>query len=62
MSTKSCSKCNVSFECCNEKEGCWCENVWLDIPTLNHLKQEYSNCLCYNCLKQYSKEEVSEKK
>lgn len=55
MSSKQCSKCQVSFECTNEKEGCWCETVFVDIHTLNHLKQTYNNCLCPVCLKEFAK-------
>jgi len=53
MSFKKCSKCKVEFECGNEKPGCWCENLYLDIATLNELKAKYDNCLCPNCLKEY---------
>jgi hypothetical protein len=54
MSVKSCSKCSATFECSNEKMGCWCENLFLDIDTLKKLKEEYDNCLCPNCLKEYA--------
>ncbi len=54
MSSKNCSKCNVVFECSNEKRGCWCEDLLLDIKTLKTLKEQYDNCLCPLCLKDYS--------
>jgi len=60
MAIKSCSKCTIAFECSNEKEGCWCEEVYLDLNTLKTLKKEYANCLCPACLKAYSP--VQEKK
>jgi hypothetical protein len=58
MSLKKCSKCSASFECCNEQPGCWCETVFLDLPTLKQLKQEFDNCLCPQCLKPYSIEKA----
>ncbi|MBL7889732.1 MAG: cysteine-rich CWC family protein [Bacteroidetes bacterium] len=54
MTTKKCSKCGQDFQCSNEKMGCWCEDLYLDIQTLNELKKEYDNCLCPTCLKEYS--------
>jgi hypothetical protein len=54
MSIKICSKCKTSFECCNEKMGCWCEDLSIDIKTLNELKKTYDNCLCPKCLTEYS--------
>lgn len=56
--TKNCSKCDAAFECCNEKEGCWCESLYIDLGTLNSLKKTYDNCLCPNCLKEYSLREL----
>jgi hypothetical protein len=58
MSLKKCSKCEADFECCNEKEGCWCEDVFLDLETLVQLKKTFDNCLCSNCLKEYSPKEL----
>ena len=58
MSTKKCSKCEMPFECCNEKMGCWCEDLHIDLETLKELKSKYDNCLCPNCLKEYSLKEV----
>lgn len=54
MSIKVCSKCNQSFECQNETNGCWCEGLFLSIDTLNELKQQYDNCLCPTCLKEFA--------
>jgi hypothetical protein len=51
---KNCSKCKIAFDCCNEKEGCWCENLEVSLEKLALLKKEYDNCLCSNCLKEYA--------
>lgn len=56
MALKKCSKCSVTFECCNEQPGCWCEKLFLDMDTLNDLKAKYDNCLCPACLKEYEKD------
>jgi hypothetical protein len=49
--------CNTDFECCNEKPGCWCESLTIDIETLNNLKKNYNNCLCPVCLATYTTNE-----
>ncbi|MBK7182402.1 MAG: cysteine-rich CWC family protein [Bacteroidetes bacterium] len=54
MSIKICSKCSRSFECQNESMGCWCEELFLSINTLNEIKQQYDNCLCPTCLKEFA--------
>jgi hypothetical protein len=59
MSTKKCSKCETAFECSSEKDGCWCEEVYIDLSALEAIKELYDNCLCPPCLKEYSV--VSEK-
>ncbi|MGQ0828494.1 MAG: cysteine-rich CWC family protein [Bacteroidota bacterium] len=59
MAAKNCSKCTSAFECSSEKEGCWCDELYVDATTLKTLKEQYDNCLCPVCLKEYSA--VSEK-
>jgi len=58
MAIKKCSKCGSEFTCGNEKPGCWCEDLFLDIATLNELKEKYDNCLCPICLEEYSNKHV----
>jgi hypothetical protein len=53
---KKCSKCGVGFNCQNETRGCWCEQVTLSIETLHYLKEHYENCLCPQCLQEFSDE------
>jgi hypothetical protein len=50
---KTCSKCGLIFNCGNELRGCWCEEVHLDQETLDLLKENYANCLCPTCLKNF---------
>ncbi|MDF2437762.1 MAG: hypothetical protein K0Q95_2138 [Bacteroidota bacterium] len=54
MSVKACSKCKRDFECCNENPGCWCEQIKLSLDTLQELKKDFDNCLCPDCLQDYS--------
>ena len=51
--TKKCSKCEMPFNCQNESRGCWCENLQLSSQQLAHLKENYDNCLCPKCLKEF---------
>jgi hypothetical protein len=50
---KTCSKCQAVFNCQNETRGCWCESMQLSAGTLKHLKENYENCLCRECLAGY---------
>jgi hypothetical protein len=52
---KKCSKCEKEFICVNESGGCWCERVQLSIETLQSLKDNFDNCLCSFCLKNFEK-------
>jgi len=59
MAEKKCPKCFSTFNCTNESQGCWCENVTLSLEKLQFLKENYTNCLCRDCLKAF---EISELK
>jgi len=52
---KKCSKCETTFNCKNDARGCWCENINLSTQVLAHLKENYDNCLCPRCLKEFEK-------
>lgn len=54
MASKNCSKCNTPFVCDCENPGCWCENLFIDLDTLDKLKKQYDNCLCPACLSKYA--------
>jgi hypothetical protein len=56
MSTKKCPKCQATFTCCNETSGCWCETIRLEKETLLHLRENYNNCLCKDCLEKFAGE------
>lgn len=48
---KRCQKCGRGFDC-GGLFGCWCRDVKLDKAALTALREQYSDCLCPDCLKQ----------
>ena len=54
MALKKCSRCEIEFNCQNETRGCWCENYSLKEKELTQLKRDFKDCLCEDCLKEYS--------
>ena len=50
---KRCAKCGLAFDC-GGLFGCWCRDVKLDKAALAQLKEQYSDCLCPDCLKQFA--------
>ena len=53
MSQKTCPKCGKKFECTHDA-NCWCMTLVITPQNLKRLKAEYSDCLCEECLKEYS--------
>jgi len=53
-SDKKCSKCGNAFECTNDADGCWCQQYTLSLDVLKHLKENFENCLCPECLQGYA--------
>ncbi|TKG94513.1 hypothetical protein EYV94_11220 [Puteibacter caeruleilacunae] len=52
---KTCPKCGAAFKCYNKgKKSCWCENYSLSSETLQLLRSKWDNCLCEECLKDFS--------
>ena len=49
--TKSCPRCNASFEC---KSGsislCQCQSVVLSVEQIEYMQMQYEDCLCAKCL------------
>jgi hypothetical protein len=46
---KRCQKCGQAFEC-GGLFGCWCRSLKLDAMALASLREQYSDCLCPECL------------
>ena len=51
---KKCSKCNTEFECGSKIGKCWCMDLKVEVEVLNRLKEEFTDCLCPKCLKEYA--------
>jgi len=54
MAQKICSKCGKEFGCQSDSRGCWCEDLHIKTETLTQLRNEFDNCLCPECLAQYT--------
>jgi ribosomal protein L34E len=50
---KSCPKCGKKFECLHTAE-CWCMDYQISPDKLELLKRTYPDCLCPECLAEYS--------
>jgi hypothetical protein len=50
---KTCPKCGTEFKCFGE-EDCWCETYQILQKDLIRITQEYSDCLCQDCLGEYA--------
>ncbi|RYE23354.1 MAG: hypothetical protein EOP51_10860, partial [Sphingobacteriales bacterium] len=48
-----CAQCGKPFECTMETGHCWCFAHKLAESTLKQLSDNYADCLCADCLKQY---------
>jgi hypothetical protein len=53
LNTKTCPSCGKSFTCTGD-EDCWCENTRINKKELLILMNKYQDCLCPECLGQYS--------
>lgn len=49
---KRCPRCGALFDCLHDEDIrlCHCATVELDDQTRKYLKENYSDCLCHNCL------------
>ncbi|MCL3779760.1 hypothetical protein EMN47_05070 [Prolixibacteraceae bacterium JC049] len=53
--SKKCPKCGAEFKCFNKGgRSCWCENYFITPETTKYLKATYDNCLCEECLSNFS--------
>ncbi|MBW7845672.1 MAG: cysteine-rich CWC family protein [Bacteroidia bacterium] len=52
---KYCPKCGKKFYCnSNDISKCFCNTVLLTQTTLLQLKENFTNCLCWECLNEIS--------
>lgn len=53
---KTCKKCQQSFVCRAENiAACQCSQIQLSPAALSNMKEQFEDCLCTNCLVEYSK-------
>lgn len=51
-----CENCKEEFSCEVELEKCWCFSVDLGDETRKRLRENFEQCLCRDCLKQFEAE------
>jgi hypothetical protein len=49
-----CESCGDPFECGAKSGSCWCFSVAIEPQSLAQLKEQFQNCLCFNCLQKSS--------
>lgn len=49
--TKKCPRCNDTFDC-QHNANCWCSRYSLSDKLKSYLKDNYSDCICENCMKE----------
>jgi len=52
---KKCPRCGKEFACYGDND-CWCESVRLHRKEITQILQNYTDCLCPECLKEYEKD------
>lgn len=54
---KKCAKCQVEFECkVDNIQNCHCQHVKITKAQLVELGKDFMDCLCPNCLKEYTED------
>ncbi|MCF8380126.1 MAG: cysteine-rich CWC family protein [Bacteroidales bacterium] len=51
--TKICPKCKNPFTCSGDSD-CWCEDVQIHKKEMLVIMEMYTDCLCPDCLGEYS--------
>ncbi|MGI8639010.1 MAG: cysteine-rich CWC family protein [Pyrinomonadaceae bacterium] len=54
----TCESCGKEFSCGAKTEKCWCFEVELKAETLTELREDFKNCLCWDCLKANAKRQT----
>ncbi|MDH5764571.1 MAG: cysteine-rich CWC family protein [Gammaproteobacteria bacterium] len=56
--TKFCPRCNKAFECkCGSINLCQCAAANLSEHLRQHLQQQFDDCLCIQCLREYQNDQ-----
>lgn len=56
MGIKRCQKCGSRFSCDGDKD-CWCEKVQIHKVQMLNVMEQYSDCICPQCLNEYKARE-----
>jgi hypothetical protein len=54
---KICEACGQEFSFSAMAAGCWCEEIHLTAMAREEISRHYRDCLCRNCLEQFSANE-----
>ena len=55
MQIKICPKCGMEFKC-EHSIKCWCMSYNIPENKRKYLRENYNDCLCESCLKEFAKE------
>lgn len=55
VGNKKCPKCGQTFLCEGDND-CWCESVQLHKKEMIEIMENFTDCLCPDCLKKYERE------
>ncbi len=52
MAQKKCQKCGKAFQCDGDQD-CWCEHRQIHKKAMIEIMENYTDCLCPDCLGEY---------
>lgn len=52
-----CEACGSAFTCGAALKACWCSEIQVSEEVRTHLRSQYSDCLCRQCLEEAAKGE-----
>ncbi len=58
MPEKICPKCGIEFVC-EHNIKCWCLTYNIPEDKRNYLRENFNDCLCESCLKEFAKNTIS---
>jgi ribosomal protein L34E len=54
ITIRKCPRCEVLFDCyCQSNTQCWCFDLIINEETQKRISQNFSGCLCPECLKSF---------
>jgi len=56
MGNKKCPACGAGFRCEGDQD-CWCESAQIHKAQMQEILEQFSDCLCPDCLKKYEARE-----